>query len=393
MRLGERQHDAIRGHNSRSRGDHREMKLHSTSVISDFDGRRDNNFTLLRLIFASAVLFGHGFAIARNGLDRLADPITRALGNVWIGDIAVSGFFAISGFLVAASFARNSIVRFALLRSVRIFPALIACVAICISVGAAITTLPTADYFSSPITWDYAKNVSLYQVHNYLPGVFEGNPFNGGVNGSLWSLPVEIRCYLLLMIAGFFGLLDSRLRVNVAAVLALIFVNNYAVPMWAHPNFVSASSYFTLGLLVWTNRHFIPLHSGAALLSCVVLVATAKVPSLSIVFAAALVYLIFYVALAVRHVNLDRFGDISYGVYIYAWPVQQFVWTEGQSGYGNFMIAAPLTFALATASWFMVEKPSLALIHRKTRPSKPATLEAATLPKSQPQTAAASAQS
>lgn len=295
------------------------MRQHSMPIVSDFDGRRDNNFTLLRLIFASAVLFGHGFYLTKTD----PDPISSAIG-VWIGSIAVDGFFAISGFLVAGSFARQGVVNFALLRAVRVYPALIVCVAISIIVGATITTLPIATYFASPITWDYAKNIFLYNMYWVLPGVFETNSYSPIVNGSLWTLPVEVMCYFLLMCAGFLGALGTRLRINAAALAALVLVNYSSIPVI---EFVRPASFFALGVLVWANRHFIPLHSGIALLSCLLLVISVQVPTLSL-FPIALVYLIFYAAFAARHVDVDRFGDISYGVYIYAWPVQQLVWSD-----------------------------------------------------------------
>ena len=101
------------------------MKASLTMTIrylGDFDGQRDNNFTLVRTLFALTVLFGHSYHISGNGYD----PISKLIVPYpWLGDIAVGGFFAISGFLVTASFASRGATQYALSRFVRIYPAII----------------------------------------------------------------------------------------------------------------------------------------------------------------------------------------------------------------------------------------------------------------------------
>jgi peptidoglycan/LPS O-acetylase OafA/YrhL len=313
-------------------------------------GGRDNNFTLIRLVFAAAVLFGHSYAIGNSG----SDPISRFMG-VWIGDLAVNGFFVFSGFLVTASFQRAGLIRFVILRIARIFPAAIVCISLSVLVGAAISTLKPADYFAHSLTWTYAGNATLFYLSWFLPGVFEGQPFNGSVNGSFWSVVLEARCYFYLLIAGFFGMLATRARTNAAVLVAFLCLQWIDVPLIDSEGWILPCVYFLIGILLWTNRDFIVLHWALAVLAVTVLVS--GLDSHSYPFAVAWSYLLFFLVYGVPSLNVEN--DISYGLYLYAWPIQQLVWSKEQVGIDNVLLAAPLIFAAATLSWFLVEKPIL----------------------------------
>jgi len=331
--------------------------------LGDFDGQRANNFTAIRLLFALLVLFGHSFAVTNTG----PDPLTPFLGGqVWIGALAVDGFFAISGFLVAGSYARQGFVGFAVSRALRIYPALAVCILLStFLLGPLVTTLPLVDYLTHPQTTQYLGNLTLWpRVYHYLPGVFQDQPYSTGVNGSLWSLPVELRCYLLLLMAGFFGCLDRQYRASVLvlAVLIIGYMNYSSIPLvgekasWLRP-----SGYFALGVFVWANRARIPLHPAIALLASMAPFLVMGTSYFHLVFAPSLVYLIFFCAYGLPHFDLDRLGDLSYGVYIYAWPVQQLMVWDGQNGYANAAISMPIVLALAALSWHLVEKTALQL--------------------------------
>jgi peptidoglycan/LPS O-acetylase OafA/YrhL len=331
-----------------------------TIWLGQCDGRRDNNFTTIRLLLAWLVLFGHSFAVTKSGLD----PITSGLRLGFVGAIAVDGFFAISGFLVAGSFVRHGSVGFSVARILRIYPGLIVCTALAAFVlGPLVTTLPLGEYFSHPETSQYIKGAALWPtVRFYLPGVFENQPYSRGINGSLWSLVVEVRCYVLMLALGFVGALDGKLRANVVMIALLLtgIFDFEAIPLVGHnPHWARPAAYFVIGALVWVNRRNIPLHPGIALIAIVAPFPAIGTVAFHFVFAPALVYLVFFAAYALPHVDLDRFGDISYGVYIYAWPVQQLMVWSGQGGYVNAALATPFVFALATLSWFLVERPAL----------------------------------
>lgn len=197
------------------------MKKSGTTLI-DFDGNRRNNFTTIRIIFAWLVLYGHSFAVQKT--PGMRDPLNMLFqGSAWIGVIVVNGFFAISGFLVAASFVKRGLKDYTISRILRIFPALLVCVFISVFVvGPLFTNLSLGDFFSQSKTYEYLANgLAFLQMKWTLPGVFETNVRNA-INGSLWTLTVEVRCYLLLA-AGFFGLLRDKIIANISILAIFLF--------------------------------------------------------------------------------------------------------------------------------------------------------------------------
>ncbi|MBK7117547.1 MAG: acyltransferase [Comamonadaceae bacterium] len=159
--------------------------------------RRTNNFDLLRLLAAWFVLFSHCYPLSGQPV---ADPFVRHTGIDTLGGIGVSIFFVLSGYLVTNSLERSSSVySFARKRAFRIFPALAVLTVYCSYwLGPVLTTLPLETYLKHPQTVAYLWNVSAWKIQYALPGVFATNPVPVAVNGSLWSLPYEISCYLAL---------------------------------------------------------------------------------------------------------------------------------------------------------------------------------------------------
>jgi len=155
-----------------------------------------NNLDAVRLAAAWLVLYGHAFIF-------LGLPEPLFLSWLPLGPLGVLIFFTISGYLVSQSWARDpSLPRFLARRALRIFPALAVCTLLSVLVlGPLLTTLPLADYFASPHTVGYLRNIALY-IGYYLPGVFEHNRVANAVNGSLWSLPVEFAMYLVIAAVG-----------------------------------------------------------------------------------------------------------------------------------------------------------------------------------------------
>lgn len=341
--------------------------------LIDHDGRRDNNLTLIRLVFAWLVLWGHSFAIQPS--EGIRDPLTRIFeGSTWIGAIAVDGFFVISGFLVCASLVKRGAADYTVSRSLRIFPALVVCVFVSTFVlGPALTTLPLTEYLSHEETWAYLRNALAYFGMLWeLPGVFQDNKWQS-VNGSLWTLTVEVRCYILLAIAGALNLLKYRATANVImlALLALGFYYFDAIPLmsgnerWARP-----ALYFLIGVAFYMNRDQIILDMRLALAAAILAYASFGEPWFQYAFPLCLSYLIFYVAYAIKHFDLDTtVGDMSYGVYIYAWPTQQCIATlfPQASPYLAALLSTLIVVTLAQLSWRFIEKPALSLKPRFMR--------------------------
>lgn len=329
------------------------------------DGSRENNFTTIRIVLAWLVLYGHSYAI--QPLPGIRDPLNQMFdGSIWIGALAVNGFFAISGFLVAASLTNRGIVDYLISRVLRIYPALVLCVFTSVFVlGPAFTTLSLSEYFSHPRTWSYLNNaLAFLNMQWTLPGAFEAH-LRPSMNGSLWTLTVEVRCYLLLAALTFLGFRLSKLIGNVLVILifAVGIVSFESIPLLgSNPKWARLALYFAMGVLLYLNRDKILLDYRIAVLAAVLAFLSFGEDWFHYVFPPALIYLLFYLAYNTRPLRTDAVvGDISYGVYIYAWPVQQIVRQcfPGHTPYFNTIVASLVVIPLAWLSWHYIERRAL----------------------------------
>lgn len=334
--------------------------------LIDFDGNRDNNFTLIRIFFAWLVLYGHSFAIQK--VPGIRDPLNALFqGSIWVGEIAVDGFFAISGFLVAASFVRRGILDYSISRILRIYPALLTCVLVSIFfIGVLFSTLTVVEYLSAKETYNYLNNALAFKKMQWtLPGVFEENIRNS-VNGSLWTLTVEVRCYLLLAILGVLGFFRNRVVSNIGiGILLFIGVFYYSeIPLiGSNPRWSRLGLFFLIGACLYINRDKVIMDKKIALAAAVAMFSSFGKDWFDYVFPISFSYLIFYCAYATKQVSsIDRkFGDISYGLYIYAWPIQQAIAHSFPDGnaYTNMALSTLVVSVIAYLSWHFIESPIL----------------------------------
>lgn len=329
-------------------------------TISEYYESGRNNFHLIRLVSALAVIYGHSYALTGQPG---SDIFLRYVGYKFIGGVAVNVFFVISGFLIAASLERSSIRRFVAARILRIYPALLVCVALCVLVlGPLLTTDPS--YWSNRETWRYfLRNGLLIDTEYHLPGVFLSLR-DQGVNGSLWSLPVEIRLYGLFLLLSLCRLFSPR-RFAPLALVAIV-VGYFAAPnipvMVAYANWVDSAMFFLAGGFVWHFRDSISLNYPTL---AVLLVAGALVihtDRFGAVYFMLLVYLTFFIAFVPQIIRI-RQTDLSYGIYLYGWPAQQLVqlFRHCTSALENTMYACALSLCLAFMSWKLIEQPALSL--------------------------------
>jgi peptidoglycan/LPS O-acetylase OafA/YrhL len=332
-------------------------------------GSRDNNFDVLRLAAAWAVLVSHSFALV--GHEEPLHQFGTTLGNV-----GVLIFFGVSGLLIRRSWEYDPSPRdFWTKRALRLVPALATVGLVTAFVlGPVVTTLSTADYFSRWETWIYPVRITLlFPFGAELPGVFDHGYYPGAVNGPLWSLPIEVFAYFLLFLLGISGLLARRSVITGLAALSLAWA-----AVWV-PNTSDAvgSTYvisaFAVGAAAYSWRDRIVLAWPVALALLPVCIATGLGPEpLRVVtWTLASVYLSYWFAYALPPVGrmLTRFGDASYGVYIWAFPVQQtIIQVAGvdASPWLVLVVATPVVWLLAIASWRLIERPAL---RHKPRPS------------------------
>ncbi len=333
---------------------------------------RANNLDALRLVGALSVIVGHAY----HALGRAAE-VPGMIGYS-VSTLGVVIFFSISGYLITASWNRTrDPVSYFAARCLRIFPALavVALVSVLV-IGPLFTTLSMGDYFSNPRTWSYLDNVRMLPQYD-LPGVFTDLPYPNVVNGSLWTLAAEFFCYLavpLLLV----GPRVLRAPLVAAALLTAVWLSSTpalespviygsrlsdAAGMWA---FFGAGALLRLAHERWSGLFRTDV--AVALITGYVCFISVWGSHLGKVAWIALPYAVITIGLATTPYlrRAARFGDLSYGLYIWAFPVQQVVvhLLGVQRMALNLLLVVTITAALAWLSWHVIEKPSMGLKDR-----------------------------
>lgn len=338
--------------------------------LGDVARGRDNNFNLIRFVAATAVLVSHAWPIALG--DGVAEPLHASTGHS-LGGLAVFVFFAVSGFFITASFARTKSARiFVKARVLRLVPCLaVSLLLVALVMGPLVTTLPMAEYLSHSETAKFLfRNITLISPKYTLPGVFETNPYPT-VEGSIWTLIHEVLCYGLVFLAGITGVL-GRPRLMFVAMLAyaVVWVLPEVTDLQMPARFVQTrllSLPFVIGMAFWQWRDRLPLSligvAGVIALAVLTKGMAAGFPLLMLAIAYTTFWLAYVPKGPLRAFN--RFGDYSYGIYVYAFPLQGLaVWLFGpMQPWVNIAIALPMTLICAVLSWHLIERPALALAH------------------------------
>jgi len=337
---------------------------------------RANNFDVLRLVAAGMVLVSHAFV--------LGGGVEPYVGNASWGALGVQIFFAISGFLVCRSWClQPRIVSFALKRGLRILPALVATLLVCAYVlGPLVTTLSPTDYLSAgePLRHVLHNLASIVTggaaggIDYSLPGVFLDNPHGGSVNGSLWTLPIEIEAYLMIAALALAGALTRLLPVVAVGAILVTLAHGLGIDLPligrlvdARPETFQLLATFAVGGLMWLWRDRVVLRLDLAVLALVAWLLALDSAAQGPLAAVGLTYVVLFAAYRtpVALSTLSRHGDVSYGLYLLAFPVQQtIVHVAGADDLAPLMLIAlslPVTYALAFASWRLVEAPALRL--------------------------------
>jgi peptidoglycan/LPS O-acetylase OafA/YrhL len=338
--------------------------------VGEAMARPHNNFGLLRLILALAVVVSHAFSVATGRVED--EPWAQTTGFT-LGEHAVNGFFAISGFLVTMSYDRRGWRDYLLARSLRIAPGLIAAtLLVSLGLGAAMTRLDLGAYLADPQLHRFITGtLTTFKSAAALPGVFEDNPLPFPM-GTVWTLKYETICYLGVVLGGVLGL-QGRPRLVLAlgiALLAATILREIVAP--DGPRRIETALrlplIFLVGGLIYLFRARIPVSLPGLALALVGLVVLSPTPlykpALYLVTAWGVLVLALAPALTQR--STEPPADLSYGVYLYGWPVQQ----AGQAlfpEWGAFALFWPglaVTLVVAYLSWILVEEPALGLKRR-----------------------------
>ncbi|MFK0037943.1 MULTISPECIES: acyltransferase [unclassified Pseudomonas] len=331
---------------------------------------RDNNFLIIRLLAATAVVVGHSFALSYLECLSCADPGMQLGLPVPVHSLGVEVFFMVSGFLIAASGERNSAKEFYLARALRIVPGLLVCLFLMAFVlGPIVTSLTLVEYFSQGQVYKYFYSPLLIfkDAQFVLPGVTFTPRFQGvSVNGSLWTIPLEMRMYLVLGALVLVARL-CRWPIGGLALAALL------VALGLHTLHPAFAEYpfklvvcFLAGSVFYSFRAVVP-HAGWLLFACVALFLLSRGGRFEVfTFALLTIYATFYFAYCPQLRLPSVVQDYSYGIYLYAFPIQQLLagampWA---GPYWLMLAAVPVSWVAGYASWVLVEKPALAMRKR-----------------------------
>lgn len=346
--------------------------MEKTDLPADY---RINSFTLLRLGLALSVVFLHGC-----GLGGFNEPGRIAM-------FPVLAFFVISGFLLAQSLSTYpSVSRFLFNRAARILPALWVNLLL---VGLVLMPLLimmdqqfTLSYWESAtrgpdssLTYAY-RNLAVTTIQANISGLFEHQP-NPAVNGSLWSLSPESICYIILACMGSIGLLR---RPKTYTALTIIFFSYHLflqfrepeiraiAPDWSeiyfehifrYPSFYLA---FALGACAHLWRRRIIWDYRIAGVALIALAISLPLKWTDYIWPLPTTYLILFLGLRLPFSRFEKFGDISYGVYIYSFPIQQTMTMLGFPRFGivaYIVVSVVLSILAGIASWRCIEHPIL----------------------------------
>lgn len=329
----------------------------------------ENNFDALRLFLALIVVFAH------------AGALTKQSAFDWFvfifdSGFAVKGFFVISGYLVMNSYiSSKSIPLFIEKRVRRIYPGYLFAIGLCLIIGLCLTTLPVKEFLISGYTLKYiiANGVFLNFIQLSLPGVFSNNPLDNVMNGSLWSIKVEICLYFFIPLFYFLFKKYSSIIVTIFIVMISILWNiyffKYSVPSYFSDKmshqFPAYLSFFVIGSYFAFNKQHLHNLRAMLIISGILFYVLQFLSPVSIYFLQPIFYSILILWLstsAFNNFNAGKHGDFSYGIYLLHFPIIQtyvYIGLYDWSPWGALTITLISTLMLAFISWILIEKPML----------------------------------
>jgi len=335
--------------------------------------RTANNFDLLRILFAWFVIVSHSYVL--NGLGE-SDPLGQLTDNYLIlSFIGVKGFFVISGYLILQSLSRSkSVLDYLVKRILRIFPGLIVVLLATIGLLYFIYPATSLPYLLNPEIYKYfIGNVLLFTPHFFIPGIFEQLP-SKAINGSLWTIEFEFFFYIVLLLLFPIKKNHKALRLTLLCLIILFTIGNlyYLSELQIIKKPIPLDLVFDLGIYFmtgsffactdweqWTPSRYLFLGSILLLLTMIVF----KIDRAWLF--TCLPFIILYIgkkqSKAASWIH-QKLGDPSYGIYLYAFPLQQLiVYYCKPTTFELFLYASIGAFSLGILSWKFVEKRALML--------------------------------
>ena len=332
---------------------------------------RSGNFDLMRLLAASLVFWSHQYSISG-----FKEPIIPWVGS--LGGFAVYVFFAISGYLNSQSVLRShSSAQFLISRAFRIYPALIVCVALCVVMGAFVTTSSLTEYFippglgfsgrNTPFSFFWRDATLLFGLDYSLPGVFQSSLGTTEVLTPLWTLPQEAKLYIYLALFALVCRFDTRLIASATFVvlggLAVFGLWRELGPIWLGQRGLTCAILFVSGVGVAALERWLTKTIAIACFLSIALVLLICGHGETFVLV-----VIAPVCVLLNDLRLPRWTapklDISFGVYLYALPIQHLTSGLPLSFWSKALCAFAITLLAGTLSALLVEQPMLRIRKR-----------------------------
>ncbi len=339
--------------------------------------RHLNNFDLIRFIAASFVIITHSYSLIGSSQKDWLFQSTN--GSILFSHLGVAIFFVISGYLITQSAISAKNWRgYLWKRILRLIPGLSVALLFCaFIIGPLFTNLNLQNYFANSSTYHFLLSDFIY-IRNYaLPDVFIDNPVNA-VNGSLWTLAYEFTLYLFVLFLLIIGILKKRILFVLMLILFFglriylgdkYFIYNYASPLTLNLNIMFVfewSFYFLSGMIFFLFKDKKLLDYRIVILLILIysffsFIGEKKI--LDILNYLVIPYLVFFFAFIPGKLNnFSKYGDFSYGLYIYAFPIQQSIiyLFHNQISVGLLILLSLVTtIPFAILSWHFIEKKAL----------------------------------
>lgn len=336
-------------------------------VVSTDLSLRQNNFDLLRFMFAFVVFLFHAYVLS-------GAEILSGLSSIITADLAVRSFFVVSGFLIFMSYENSrDMPSYFVKRVRRIYPAYFFIIIVSAVLGGFFTAYTWDDYFSLQLLKYIAANlVFLNFLQPTLPGLFEGNVLQA-VNGALWTLKIEVMFYLLvpLVVMAFrpFGRLPMLSILYICSVIysmvmqGLVDKTGSSLYLELQKQLPGQIAFFIAGAASYYYLPYLKKYTVWLIALSVAAFAFQSWLPWVAVQPAALGVLVVCFACAIPSLGkFDKYGDFSYGIYIVHFPILQTVIAFGlfkESPWTLLLVSAALVMTAAFLLWHFIEKPFL----------------------------------
>lgn len=343
-----------------ARGD-RAASPSANGTVADVGRPGHNALNFIRLVLASAVIVSHTASLGGFG-----GEMPHWIG--WVAEWAVNGFFVLSGFLIAGSRMRLSLGPFLWNRAVRIFPAYWAALVVVALMVAPASTLISGEHYQLRSAMDYLLNNSMLLTNQWgISDTLLTVPHPGAWNGSLWTLYYEFWAYLLagLLLSG--ALIRRHAGWVTAGLLIIVTISQIAAHGAADAigaSWLSAlrlGAFFLAGMVMHFIGRRVRLSWVAAVSSVVVLVVMTQIGYANAVGHLPFAYVLLWVGGRLP-TRIGSVNDLSYGTYVYAFPMQQLLALAGGAALGPYvfaLVSLAMTLPLAWASWRLIESPAM----------------------------------